>query len=180
MSIRAGENGSMFVRRALLPIVRRSFESTLILVLIGLPEAPGSPTAHARSQPQHTLAQRSSAKVIDTPDPNVKWRITSGRFVERSLDRGATWNGQEVTTTGELLAGSAPNAKTCWVVGRDGLVYVTKDAQRWEEATPPVSADLVAVSAKNASSAIVTAADGRQFSTRDGGRKWELLNPSHP
>jgi photosystem II stability/assembly factor-like uncharacterized protein len=178
--MRGAENGSMFARQALLQIVRRFLESAVIVVLIGLPAAPASRAAPAQSQPQHTLAQRSSARLIDTPDPSVKWRITSLRFVERSLDGGATWNGQEVTTTGELLAGSAPNAKTCWVVGRDGLVYVTKDAQRWKEAKPPVSADLVAVSAKNASSAIVTAADGRQFSTRDGGKKWEPVNPSRP
>jgi Photosynthesis system II assembly factor YCF48 len=120
------------------------------------------------------LEERSTEKVIDTPIPTVKWRISAAGFVERSVDGGATWKGQEVDATGALLAGSAPDEKTCWVVGREGLVLVTKDAANWKKIPPPAPADLVAVSAEDASSATVTTADGRRFSTHNRGRKWKL------
>ncbi len=117
---------------------------------------------------------RSSGKIIDTPVPNVKWRFDTAGFVERSVDNGATWNGQEVDAEGGLLAGSAPSEKVCWIVGRGGGVYVTKDAVNWVKVKPPEPVDLVDVSAKDASSAVVTAADGRKFSTHDRGKKWNL------
>jgi hypothetical protein len=121
-----------------------------------------------------TVEQRASGKVIDTPIPSVKWRFDSAGYVERSTDEGATWNGQEVDPAGGLLAGSAPNEKVCWVVGRKGVIYVTKDGVTWTKLKSPDSADLVEVTAKNASSAVVKTADGRRFSTQDRGKKWKL------
>ena len=120
------------------------------------------------------LEERSAEKVIDTPDPTVKWRIAALGFVERSEDGGATWKGQEVDATAALLAGSAPDGKTCWVVGRNGLVLVTKDGRTWKKIPPPASRDIVAVSAEDASSATVTTADGQRFSTHNSGKKWKL------
>lgn len=156
-----------------------------ILMLVGAPLVlfcrAGWPAARqAHSTPQHgTLAKRSTTKLIGTPDPNVKWRITDNRFVERTTDGGATWHGQELAPEAGLLAGSAPGAKTCWVVGRGGIVYVTRDARTWKKVAAPVSADLVAISAKNARAAVVTTADGRRFETRDGGKKWKPVRESH-
>jgi photosystem II stability/assembly factor-like uncharacterized protein len=132
----------------------------------------------ARAQQQQTLAQRSSVKRIDTPIAAIKWRITDGDFVERSLDSGATWHGQEVAARDSLLAGSAPNSTICWVVGRNGLAFLTRDAKTWKKLRPPVAGDLVAVSAENGSSAVVTTADGRRFATHDGGKKWKELKAS--
>lgn len=83
----------------------------------------------------------------------------------------------------DLLAGSAPDANVCWVVGRNGAVFVTKGAgdgnkTAWNEVAAPVAADFAAVSAKSANSAIVTTVDGRQFETHDGGKKWKQANVS--
>jgi len=144
-----------------------------VVALISLP-------SHALAAPlrPQTLAQRSSVAVIDTPVPAVKWRITDGAFVERTVDGGATWHGQELAASGSLLAGSAPNATACWLVGRNGLIFLTKDAKKWKKLSPPASVDLVAISAKNASSAVATASDGRRFSTHDGGKKWTEV-PAH-
>ncbi|HXW55070.1 MAG TPA: hypothetical protein VEJ67_04915 [Candidatus Cybelea sp.] len=125
-----------------------------------------------------TLEQRTSETVIDTPNPSVKWRISKAGFVERTEDGGATWFGEEVDENGSLLAASAPDQKTCWAVGRQGAVYVTKDARTWRKTTAPTDADLVAVAARNESLAMVTAADGRRFLTRDGGKKWKPLGSS--
>ncbi len=135
-------------------------------------ERPQSQSSQS-SPKQDTLAQRSSVKLIATPDASVKWRITDNRFVERTTDGGATWQGQELAPEAGLLAGSAPNASTCWVVGRRGVVYVTKNARTWKKVTAPVSADLVGVSAKNARTATITTADGLKFTTNDGGKKWK-------
>jgi hypothetical protein len=122
------------------------------------------------------LAESSVVKVIDTPIPSIKWRITAAGFVERSEDGGATWKGQEPDPEAHLVAGSAPTDKVCWLVGSEGIVFVTKDATNWKKIPPPVSADLTAVSAKSASAATITTADGRRFSTHNEGKKWKPEN----
>ena len=144
----------------------------------GVPSDTNPRLAKDRGAALQVLEERSSEKVINTPVPTVKWRINAAGFVERSEDGGATWKGQELDTTGALLAASAPDGKTCWVVGRGGLVFVTKDAANWKKIPSPVSADIVAVSAQDASSATVTTADGRRFSTHNRGKKWKLESES--
>lgn len=158
-------------------ISARLFATLAFVIFVGFaPVRPVIAISKTQKQeaPKRTLAQRSAAKVIDTPDAKVKWRITGGSFVERTTDGGSTWRGQQVNAHEELLAGSAPSAKVCWVVGRDGAIYVTKDAHKWKKVDAPISGDLIAVSAKNARSATVTAADDRMFETHDGGKKWKL------
>lgn len=120
-----------------------------------------------------TLEERSAGQVIDTPIPSVKWRISAAGFVERSEDSGATWQGQEPDPEAHLVAGSAPTEKVCWLVGKEGVVLVTKDAAKWKKIPPPVAADLTSVSAKSASAATVTTADGRRFTTHNEGKKWK-------
>lgn len=119
------------------------------------------------------LEERSAEKVINTPNPVVKWRITSSGFIEHTDDSGATWNGQQVDASGGLRAGSAPDEKTCWVVGLQGRVFLTKDGQHWRKIVPPASVDLLSVSASDASTATVTTVDGSRFVTRNSGKKWK-------
>ncbi|HUJ30676.1 MAG TPA: hypothetical protein VLY23_05305 [Candidatus Acidoferrum sp.] len=123
-----------------------------------------------------TLEERSAEKIISTPIASVQWRISGGGFIERSEDGGATWHGQEPYAGAHLLGGSAPSARICWLVGRGGLVVVTRDATNWKRLPPPAPVDLIAVSAKSASSATVIAADGRRFATHDEGKKWKPEN----
>ncbi|HTS13937.1 MAG TPA: hypothetical protein VMH00_17585 [Candidatus Limnocylindrales bacterium] len=132
-----------------------------------------STLAEDRLAVMQTLDERSTEKIISTPNPAVRWRITKDGFVERSEDSGATWHGQQPYPDGRFTGGAAPSEKICWLVGRDGLVLVTKDAVHWEKLPPPTSADLITVSAKNASSATVTAADGQRFVTHNDGKKWK-------
>jgi len=122
---------------------------------------------------QVQILEERSDKLIATPIPSIKWRITAAGFVERSEDGGLTWNGQEPDPSAHLLAGSAPTEKVCWLVGKEGVVLVTKDAANWKKIPPPVAADLTAVSAKSASAATVTTADGHKYSTRNEGKKWK-------
>lgn len=115
--------------------------------------------------------KRSAVTIIATPDPKILWRITSG-FVERSEDTGATWTGQLPLPDARLTAGSAPTAKTCWLVGEGGTILLTKDGNHWSKIPPPVPANFVSVSSKSFNSATITASDGQKFSTSDGGKRW--------
>jgi hypothetical protein len=119
--------------------------------------------------------ERSAETLIRTSDPNVLWRLTRGGFVESSLDGGATWQGQLPNLNAHLVAGSAPTAKICWLVGRNGIILLTRDGTKWKTIPPPVVADFVAVAARDARSAALTAADGRKFTTADGGKHWTAL-----
>ena len=130
--------------------------------------------------------------VIQSPDPNVRWRlgappinitidgVSAGR-VERSTDGGRTWTPQEPGTAGDLLlAGASPAPNVCWLVGRQGAVLLTTDGTSWRRIEfPEPKVDLVAVTARDALSATVTTADRRVYHTDDGGKTWKLQeNPA--
>jgi Photosynthesis system II assembly factor YCF48 len=127
---------------------------------------------YSAAQTVTVLGERSSQMIL-TPDPQILWRFAGSGFVERSTDGGATWQGEEPTTGAQMIAGVAPSTTVCWIVGRDGLILLTKDAKSWKKIPPPVNTDFVAVSAESAPSATVTTADGRKFATKDGGKKWK-------
>jgi hypothetical protein len=125
---------------------------------------------------QHlTLTSGPLVQMILTPDPAILWRFGGFGGVERSTDGGTTWQKEQPGEGGRVLAGAAPSTDVCWLVGRDGLILVTKDAKNWKKIAPPEATDFVAVSAEDAPSATVTvtAADGRKFATHNGGKKWK-------
>jgi hypothetical protein len=114
----------------------------------------------------------SARTLVRTPDPQVLWRFSRGRFVERSSDAGATWRVQWTNAGAHLIAGAAPTANTCWLVGRDAMILLTTDGGRWKTITPPADADFVDVVATDAFSATVTTTDNRKFTTSDSGKHW--------
>jgi hypothetical protein len=116
--------------------------------------------------------ETSARTLVHTLDPQVLWRISSGRFVERSNDAGATWRVQWTNPNAHLVAGAAPTTDTCWLVGRGAMILVTRDGRNWKTITPPADADFVDVAAMDASSATVTTIDDRKFTTSDGGKHW--------
>ncbi|HZB24888.1 MAG TPA: hypothetical protein VE379_02070, partial [Vicinamibacterales bacterium] len=84
----------------------------------------------ARENVDQLQARRAmTAGVIASPDPAVQWRF-SGRSIERTVNGGRTWTTQ-ATATAELLAGAAPAPGICWIVGRSGLVMLTRAGQTW-------------------------------------------------
>jgi hypothetical protein len=115
---------------------------------------------------------RSARTLVRSPDPDVLWRISSGRFVERSKDAGATWRVQWTSANARVVAGAAPSVETCWLVGRNGIILLTTDGKKWKTIAPPAEADFVEVEATDASSATVTTTDDRKFTTSDGGKRW--------
>jgi hypothetical protein len=117
------------------------------------------------------VSQFAQSADIVSPDPSVRWRIR-GALVEHSNDGGRTWTDAGPGTVPGLVAGFAPSAGVCWIVGRGGVVLVTSDNTSWmrHQLDPPV--DLGGVVAQDARVATVTAVDGRTFSTADGGVTW--------
>jgi photosystem II stability/assembly factor-like uncharacterized protein len=118
-------------------------------------------------------AQESYSEiVIATPDPDVFYRIATVGYVEISEDGGVTWQRQLLNPSAEFTAGSAPEPRICWLVGRSGIIFLTEDGKNWRKLPSPTSADLVAVVAKSASTATVTSNDNRKWTTDDAGENW--------
>jgi photosystem II stability/assembly factor-like uncharacterized protein len=138
----------------------------------------GQATQGTATQPMQidVIESRARGTVISTTDSSVKYRLAGGGFVERTTDGGTTWNGQQVSQNARLIAGSAPSAKVCWIVGRDAAIVLTKNGTDWERVDPPAQADFVAVTAKNDNAATVTAVDGKKYTTSDRGKKWKLVS----
>jgi hypothetical protein len=133
--------------------------------------APAAETA-ARLMPQAAPAGRPSPVVqVRSPDSAVRWRLSAGS-VERSTDAGSSWEAVAGAAGADLLAGAAPSATVCWLVGRGGVVLRSTDGRTLQRVSFPEATDLSAVTATDQQHATVTAANGRQFRTSDGGRTW--------
>jgi photosystem II stability/assembly factor-like uncharacterized protein len=132
--------------------------------------------AAADSAKSSALANAIAPEIV-SPDSMSRWRITSGRVVEHSTDRGATWQEQATAATllppaSTLTAGSAPSASICWLVGRDGVVLLSTDGRTWRRVEFPAMTALVAVRAADERSATVIDVNGRTYATTDGGMRW--------
>jgi photosystem II stability/assembly factor-like uncharacterized protein len=98
--------------------------------------------------------------------------LASPGVIEKSEDGGATWKPEYLETRALILAGAAPTAKICWLVGVNGIILRTTNGAHWKTIRPPVGADFVRVEAEDGLTATVTATDGRKFATVDGGKSW--------
>ena len=140
------------------------------------PPAPPPPSA----APQ-LMARFSAVATVTSPDRKVVWRI-DGTAIERSTDAGITWTRQSLEPPAELLAGSSPDPRVCWLAGRRGAVFLSTDGETWQRLPfPDLTADLVNIEARSAQSATVTTAAGRTYRTDDGGGTWVVQeNPAAP
>lgn len=141
------------------------------------PEDQAATKAKAKSENMRVTVTSAAELIstivaIPTPDKKVTYRIVGAGFVERTVDGGATWQGQMVSQNADFTAGSAPTPKICWVVGRAGAIFRTSDGSNWKKIPPPASVDLVGVSATDASTATVTAVGGWRYSTENAGKIW--------
>jgi hypothetical protein len=119
------------------------------------------------------FAQLLSPYSFASPDGGALWRLGAAGHIERSTDRGQTWQPQSSGVTVDLLAGSASSNEVAWVVGRAGAILRTIDGQQWQRIAPPagVTGDWVTVVVRSATSATVVSPI-RRFSTEDGGITW--------
>jgi photosystem II stability/assembly factor-like uncharacterized protein len=119
-----------------------------------------------------------SSSEFSSPDPGPLWRLGPGGRIERSDDRGQTWQLQQTGVSADLVAGAAPSDKVAWVVGRAGTILRTEDGKHWQHVAPPeafpssAAPDWIAVTAADALHATITSRDGKRFATQDGGHTW--------
>ena len=152
-----------------------SADTALPTAVVALPSA-GEPatTGHSQSRPPLQAAHSTELMkpvTIASSGNLTFWRLTPGGVIARSTD-GVHWRPLSSGTTSDLVAGAAPSAEICWVVGRGGTVLRTTDGEQWQAIASPTDADLVSVAASDELSATVLASDGRQFTTNDGGLQW--------
>jgi len=112
---------------------------------------------------------------IQTPDPKTLWMLTGAGAIEKSEDGGATWKLEYLETHARIIAGSAPSAKICWLVGEAGTILRTSNGAHWKTIKPPEETGFLRVDATDALTATVTTLDGRRFSTSDGGKSWNSV-----
>jgi hypothetical protein len=110
----------------------------------------------------------------------VIWRYGQGGVIERSTDRGQTWERQQSGVAMALVDGSAATDRACWIVGERGVVLRTVDGRTWQRLPSPTAVDLVSVHAWSEASATITAADRSEYETMDGGRSWRQREPECP
>ena len=107
--------------------------------------------------------------------PPIRWRITPTNVVARSLDDGTTWTVVPFEAAGvQIVSGGAPNASVCWLIGRMGAVFVSKNGDAFKRVPFPEAVDLASILALDDLRATVITADGRSFTTEDGGQTWRI------
>ncbi len=108
--------------------------------------------------------------MIAPPDRSVIWLVGAGGLIRRMSPHGTQV--QQSGVNSDLIAGAAPSATVCWVVGKRGTIVRTIDGEHWQTVTAPTTGDLKTVTASDADDATITTADGRSFATSDGGVSW--------
>jgi photosystem II stability/assembly factor-like uncharacterized protein len=112
--------------------------------------------------------------VIPTPLDQYAWRVWPGGKIEYSFDNSRTWETQKSGVTVDLIGGSAPSDKVCWVIGKMGTILLTTDRGRhWKKITSPTKEALAGVWAQDGKHASIwTASHKQSLDTNDGGLTW--------
>jgi hypothetical protein len=138
--------------------------------------APSAPAAAAAAPAERREAVGFQAivgpRLIQSPDPSVRWQLLQDGRVQRSTNSGTTWEPVTVTPAAVLLAGASPEPATAWFVGRGGSIRLSTDGRVARTVGSPATVDLIAVTAVSARTAVVTGSDGRSFRTDDQGATW--------
>ena len=109
-----------------------------------------------------------------SPDRSVTWTFGQNGMLRRHDADIPGLRMQQSGVTTDLVAGSAPSATVCWIVGRSGTIIRTTDGEHWELIAAPSADNLRGVSASSARDATITTARGQSFATSDGGASWHL------
>ena len=136
------------------------------------PQAAATQRVAAAPRAAAALREEIALTEIVAPGGTARWRIVGGRRIERAPGSGGEWAPALIDASDLLTAGAAPSATVCWIVGRQGAVYVTTDGMRFVRVPFPEMSDLVAVTGTDERRATVSSADGRSWTTIDQGRTW--------
>jgi hypothetical protein len=141
--------------------------------------APEDQRALAAGESNKMAAGRAGVAAFRQPqilvvaaEGNIRWRFGVLGSIEKSTDRGKTWNPKPSPVTVDLIAGSAPSEKVCWAIG-SGTVLLTTDGERWKKVTSPVSDNLASITARDALNASVKTTADTTYVTTDGGQSWQ-------
>ncbi len=135
--------------------------------------AAGAPSSFS-NQTVAGLAKEAAPGVTFAAGDGPMWRVGPAGNIERSNDKGTTWQPQASSVKADLLAGTAASAEVAWVVGREGVILRTTDGQTWQRVTPPnrLMVDWTNIQATDADHASIKSSDNRSFRTEDGGHTW--------
>jgi hypothetical protein len=135
--------------------------------------AAGAPSSF-NSQTVAGLAKEAAPGVTFAAGDGPMWRVGPAGNIERSNDKGTTWQPQASSVKADLLAGTAASAEVAWVVGREGVILRTTDGQTWQRVPPPnrLMVDWTNIQATDADHASIKSNDNRSFRTEDGGHTW--------
>ena len=139
----------------------------------GLGGAARAPSSFS-SQTVAGLAKEAAPGVTFAAGDGPMWRVGPAGSIERSNDKGTTWQQQASSVKADLLAGTAASAEVAWVVGREGVILRTTDGETWQRVTPPnrLMVDWTNIQATDADHASIKSSDDRSFRTEDGGHTW--------
>jgi hypothetical protein len=100
------------------------------------PPAAASERLAARQGAREESA-KAGAKAAVSPDGALHWRITDRGAVERSTDRGATWEAVNVGIAATFSTVQAPEPRVALVTTTDGRVFRTSDGgATWQLVAP--------------------------------------------
>jgi len=157
-----------------------------VMVVAPTPPAPAPPPVAARpasiAREPAALSLAPSLMATSGTGPTgttATWRYGQGGVIERSTDRGQTWERQASGVTTALAAGSAPTDRVCWIVGERGVVLRTTDGRTWRRLASPTVGDLASVRAFSDSNATIIASDRAEYETTDGGTTWRRRQPDN-
>jgi hypothetical protein len=134
-------------------------------------------TPRFKSNVEMRLTNTFTEVTIAAPGGRASWRVGPAGTIEFSSDAGKTSIVQPSGVIADLLSGSAPSDKVCWIVGRSATILRTTDGgAHWQRLRPPVQDDLRSVSAADAQRATVSSTNGT-YQTTDGGATWNKVAP---
>jgi len=155
------------------------------------PAAPSAPagvaggvaavtTSNQIGAASETVMVISDPHMIFAPGSHSQWRTGPSGLIEFSSNGGSSWSRQRSGVLVELLSGSAPSDKICWIVGRVGAILLTTDGgATWKLISSPLKEDLGGVQATDAWHATIwNGRSTKSIETSDGGLTWNRIgNP---
>jgi hypothetical protein len=120
-------------------------------------------------------ARTDAVNMLQVLTVAAQWQVTAG-VLQRSLDRGATW--QTSLRPERPLLCFAALGNEIWAGGKAGSLFHSADGgANWTQINPSadgrsLSADITRIEARSATEIILATSSGESWTTVDGGKSW--------